>query len=286
MNPYDKTHFDGRRPLAGNPGLARDFYPGEVAIPEHSRMLADDAVVEKIMSDEMPLPATQDRENYYGDRHLEYWLSGHADYCKLAPYLGLDAGRRTYLDFGGATGRVARHVTRNPQIETWLCDINANWIAWIDQYFNRPLFAFQNRIYPALPLEDRYFDLVTGLSVFTHLDRDEMPWLLELRRIVKPGGFLYLTILDENVWDRLKDPNWAWLRKSLAAGRNDEYLEQRCQEPLEERVVLEYSAAEAYNSNTFLPRQYVERKWGPLFCNMEFINDHHNFQTVVVLQRP
>ena len=288
MTVAGKTHFDSRRALAASPGLVRTFYPGEVATSEHSRLLKDSTVIEQIMRDEIPLPATEDRENYYGDRHLEYWLSGYADYRKLTPYMGCGAGkgRRRYLDFGGATGRVMRHVANNPEVEAWLCDINVNWIAWIDQYFNKPLFAFQNRIYPSLPIEDKYFDLVSGFSVFTHLDHDELPWLLELRRIVKPGGFLYLTILDETVWERLKDPNWKWLRDSLSRGRNDEYLAVRCQSPLSERIVLEYSSAEAYNINTFLPRQYVERKWGPLFGSIKFISDYHNYQTVVVLERP
>lgn len=286
MGVEGKTHFDTRRPLNASPGLARELFPGgEIAVWEHSKLLSDTEVVASLTSDDMPLPATDDRENYYGDRHLEYWLSGYADSCKLQPYLGLGAGRRTHLDFGGATGRVARHLSRYPNLECWLCDINANWIAWIDQFFNRPLFAFQNRIHPTLPLEDRYFDLVTAFSVFTHLDHDEIPWLLELRRIVKPGGFLYLTILDESVWDRLKDPQWEWLRQSLARGKNDELLIERCQRPLGERLVLEYSDAEAYNINTFLPRQYVQRKWGPLFRSIRFIEDHHNYQTVVVLER-
>jgi SAM-dependent methyltransferase len=279
-----KTHFDKRRPLHACPGLPRDLYPGAVITHEHLELLRQPAVVELIQSDEMPIPATEDRENYYDERHIEYWISGLADCRKMESYL--PSGRARYLDFGGATGRVSRHITRNAEREVWLCDINANWIAWIDQYFNRPIRAFQNRIQPSLPLEDGYFDLVSAFSVFTHLDQDEMPWLLELRRILRPGGYLYLTVLDENVWNRLKDPAWEWLFRSIARGRNDAFLAERCQKPLEERVVLEYSEAEAYNINTFLPRGYLERKWGPLFDEISFFEDNHNYQTVVVLKKP
>jgi SAM-dependent methyltransferase len=251
---------------------------------EHLELLRQPTVVELIQSDEMPIPATEDRENYYDERHIEYWVSGLADCRKIEPYLR--SGRARYLDFGGATGRVSRHITRDAEREVWLCDINANWIAWIDEYFNRPIHAFQNRIQPSLPLEDRYFDLVSAFSVFTHLDQDEMPWLLELRRILRPGGYLYLTVLDENVWNRLKDPAWEWLFRSIARGRNDAFLAERCQRPLEERVVLAYSEAEAYNINTFLPRSYLKRKWGPLFDEINFFEDNHNYQTVVVLKKP
>jgi SAM-dependent methyltransferase len=280
-----KTHFDTRRPLFENPGFARDFYPGAVKTHEHLKYYNQPKVVDLIRSDEMPIPATEDRENYYEDRHIEYWLSGYVDCCKMEPYLSSGGGVGRYLDFGGATGRVSRHVTRDPTREVWLCDINVNWIAWIDRFFNRPIQAFQNRIHPSLPIEDKYFDLISAYSVFTHLDQDEMPWLLELRRILRPGGHLYLTVLDDNVWDRLKDPAWEWLFKSLSRGKNDEFLARVCRRPLSERVVLEYSSAEAYNINTFLPRRYLEKKWGAWFSEMKFMNDYHNYQTVVVLKR-
>jgi SAM-dependent methyltransferase len=282
--PEGKTHFDNRRPLLANPGLPRDLYPGTVKTYEHSQYHHLPEVVDLIQSDDMPIPATEDRENYYDDRHIDYWLSGYVDWRKMAPYL--PGGGERYLDFGGSTGRVSRHATRDPRREVWLCDINVNWIAWIDRFFNRPIQAFQNRIQPSLPIDDKYFDLISAFSVFTHLDQDEMAWLLELRRILRPGGYLYLTVLDENVWERLKDPSWDWLLKSISRGRNDEFLAERCLQPLTDRVVLEYSSAEAYNINTFFPRSYLQKKWGALFDDITFINDHHNYQTVVVLRRP
>lgn len=284
--PEGKTFFDNRRPLFPNPGLPKDLYPGTVVTEEHLRYYSQPNVVGLIRSDEMAIPATEDRENYYEGRHIEYWISGYADWCKLQPYLDGGSRQARYLDFGGATGRVSRHATRDPDREVWLCDINVNWIAWVDQFFNRPIHAFQNRIQPFLPIEDHYFDLISAFSVFTHLDQDEIPWLLELRRILRPGGYLYATVLDESVWNRLKDPAWEWLFKSIARGRNDAFLAERCQAPLGERVILEYSAAEAYNVNVFLPRAYLEKKWGGFFGGMEFIDDHHNYQTVVVMKRP
>jgi SAM-dependent methyltransferase len=280
-----KTHFDTRRPLFANAGLPRDFYPGPVKTQEHLEYYKEPQVVDVIRSDDMPIPATEDRENYYEDRHIEYWLSGYVDCRKMEPYLCAAKSRERYLDFGGATGRVSRHVSRDPRREVWLCDINVNWIAWIDRFFNRPIQAFQNRIQPSLPIEDNYFDLISAFSVFTHLDQDEIPWLLELRRILRPGGYLYLTVLDENVWDRLKEPTWSWLCKSISRGKNDEFLSQRCQKPLSDRLVLEYSSVEAYNINTFLPRRYLEKKWGAWFSEMKFFNDYHNYQTVVVMKR-
>jgi ubiquinone/menaquinone biosynthesis C-methylase UbiE len=279
-----KTHFDIRRALNQPVGLARDCRGGEVLSAEHRALLHDPETRALLDSDMIPLPAAEDREGYYGDRHLEYWLSGLADARKLMRWCPMVNESARYLDFGGSTGRVARHMARQLELEVWLCDINVNWIEWIDRYGPSSIAAFQNRIAPSLPIADGYFDLVSAFSVFTHLDQDEIPWLLELRRIVRPGGTIYATVLDEHVWDRLKDPAWAWLLTSISRGRHDDSLPERCRQPLRERVVLEYSTAEAYNANVFLPRAYLMSKWASFFASIQIFEDQHNYQTVVVLQ--
>ena len=62
------------------------------------------------------------------------------------------------------------------------------------------LRVFLNGFAPPLPLPDAHFDVVTAFSVFTHIDELDSPWLLELRRILKPGGLLDATIHDETTW--------------------------------------------------------------------------------------
>ncbi len=279
-----KTYFDVRRELNPNVGLPRDFIDGEVITEEHRDLLAIAATRPLIENDKIPIPAITDRENYYDSRHLEYWLSGLADAQKLLDWMPRRDGISRYLDFGGATGRVARHMIRQPSLEVWLCDINVNWVSWVDRHLVPPVLAWQNRITPYLPIVDSYFDLISAFSVFTHLDQDEVSWLLELRRIVRPGGYIYVTVLDDIVWQRLKDPAWHWLLKSLSRNCHDDTLPALCQRPLTERVVLEYSSAEAYNSNVFLPRAYLESKWGPFFDSIEFQDNGHNYQTVVILR--
>lgn len=255
-------------------------------IEEHRALLSEPAALALIERDPTPIPATEDRENYYGDRHLEYWLSGLADARKLTPWLSAEREASRYLDFGGSSGRVARHMTERAGLTVWLCDLNVNWIAWVDQYFVPPIAAFQNRIAPSLPITDGYFDLVSAFSVFSHLDHDEIPWLLELRRVVRPGGYIYATVLDEHVWDRLKDPDWEWLLKSISRGRHDDTLPELSKQKLNGRVVLEYSSEEAYNVNVFLPRAYLAAKWGGFFNSIQFFEDQHGYQTVVVLRVP
>ena len=58
-------------------------------------------------------------------------------------------------------------------------------------------FATTTKV-PHLPFEDWSFQFIYCASVFTHIDDLADAWLLELRRILAPGGRLYLTIHDEH----------------------------------------------------------------------------------------
>jgi SAM-dependent methyltransferase len=97
------------------------------------------------------------------------------------------AGSRV-LDFGSGAGRTLRHFL--PEAETaefWGADIDRPSIEW--------LHAWQCEEGPPLGLEHGSFDLVWAISVFTHLTDNSLPWLLELHRLLKPGGLLIATYM-------------------------------------------------------------------------------------------
>jgi len=282
-----KTFFDQRRPLAPPLGLPVDMKSTSIMDAAHRALLDDPAIVALLDSDATPIPAAMDREHYYGDRHLEYWLSGQADWRKLLPYVDpAKPDRARYLDMGGSTGRVVRHAVRHPGIECWLSDINVNSIDWINKHFAYPLTAYQSRIWPTIPAEDRTFDLVSAFSVFSHLDCNEVQWLLELRRVLRRGGHLYVTVHDENVWGKLSQPGWEWLLAAFSCGNSDAAFVELVKRPLPaERFVREYSGAEAYNINTFLSSAYIKTAWSRYFDIVGYLPWQHNYQSVVVLRK-
>jgi SAM-dependent methyltransferase len=48
---------------------------------------------------------------------------------------------------------------------------------------------------PGLVYEKEWFDLVFGISIFTHLSEEaHEAWLHELMRVLKPGGILFITL--------------------------------------------------------------------------------------------
>ena len=79
--------------------------------------------------------------------------------------------------------------------EFYGCDIDAESIEWIVEHLSPPFMAFQSDEMPPLALGDESLDLVYACSVFTHIADLWSAWLLELHRVLKPGGLLIATFL-------------------------------------------------------------------------------------------
>ena len=63
-----------------------------------------------------------------------------------------------------------------------------------------------NGALPPLPYEACSFDLVFGISIFTHLSEHyQTAWIPELHRILKPGGLLLLSFHAKHVWQPLDE---------------------------------------------------------------------------------
>jgi SAM-dependent methyltransferase len=117
-------------------------------------------------------------------------------------------GRRA-LDFGCGAGRVLRHFTREATAaEFFGCDIDEASIAWLNANACPPFHAFVVAEEPGLPTEDDYFDVAWAMSVFTHLTDHWAGWLLELHRVLKPGGHLITTFLGSNIAKEQLDEPW------------------------------------------------------------------------------
>ena len=99
------------------------------------------------------------------------------------------------LDFGCSVGRILRayHYRRVEGQEFYGTDIDVPAIEWCKK--NYPFAKFStNQAEPPLEYPDNFFDFVYANSVMSHLKEDsQFRWLAELRRIVKPGGWLILT---------------------------------------------------------------------------------------------
>lgn len=98
------------------------------------------------------------------------------------------------LDFGCGAGRVSRlflrHSTNQRFIGSDLTQVAVDWLKT-----NMPFGEYEiGNTVPPLPYDDSTFDVIFGISIFTHLKQDsQTAWLQEFRRLLKPGGFLFQT---------------------------------------------------------------------------------------------
>ncbi len=110
-------------------------------------------------------------------------------------------GKRV-LDFGCGSGRVLRAFLPEAQsAEFWGCDLHAPTIRWLSENLSPPFQFFVNER-PPLPQAAGMFDLVYALSVFTHITHEWSGWLVELHRLLKPGGLLLATFMGPATWER------------------------------------------------------------------------------------
>jgi SAM-dependent methyltransferase len=98
------------------------------------------------------------------------------------------------LDFGCGIGRILRHAAEEEGAEFWGCDIDEPSVEWLAGNLSPPLHMMRNGEEPPLDLPDEHFDLIWAFSVFTHLMDSWSGWLIELHRMLKPGGLLIATV--------------------------------------------------------------------------------------------
>lgn len=109
---------------------------------------------------------------------------------------------KTVLDFGCGAGRVLRQFLPETRSgEFWGCDLYEPTITWLNENLSPPFRFYVNDRRP-MPHPDEYFDLVYAISVFTHITDEWAEWLLELHRILKPGGLLLATFIGPRSWER------------------------------------------------------------------------------------
>jgi SAM-dependent methyltransferase len=132
------------------------------------------------------------------------------------------------LDFGCGSGRVLRQWKSLVGPALYGTDYNPELVAWCAATL--PFATYRvNRLDGGVDFPDASFDLVYAFSVFTHLAPEGQSfWIGELSRVLRPGGWLFLTTHGEHYLPQLSPRDQAQFRSgrlvvlgSKRAGSND-----------------------------------------------------------------
>jgi len=225
------------------------------------------------------------------------------------------------LDFGCGCGRLARMFKGHPHRITG-CDVDPRHVSWIGENLDY-MRAVRTAVHPPLPFERDEFDLVIGISVFTHMNElSQDGFLDELHRITAPGGRLLLTVHGSTALKRAKEEKGIYDMLSVDGDRFaeacDRFRENRhafilqhghlTQLPpgnakgpeagkqtlltrgwhfLRRRLRVSQTPQEgAYEYGiTFIPEAYITERWTRWFRVEEIRKGAiHNFQDIVVLR--
>jgi SAM-dependent methyltransferase len=221
----------------------------------------------------------------YAETTEHYLTVGQRDTDAMVETVeGAGVGREelsTVLDFGCGAGRMLRFFPRREDSELWGLDISSEHIAWCQEHLAPMNFATVTTA-PHLPFADGYFDFAYCSSVFTHISDLADAWLLELRRIVRSGGHIYLTIHDHHSLELLLGP-WR------SAGGNLEPMlnalsDLEREESVRSQKFTYFSCGIDPNSFVFYDVDHLTDRWARLFKVKAVVPEAHDFQTAILLQ--
>jgi SAM-dependent methyltransferase len=277
--------LDELEPVAihGNPYVAGKLYPMAGSSTEHVQLYPEGDAARG--DEEIPIPP-EELWLGYAETPEEFLECGRQDIATMLAILS-EAGAAPdtlsrVLDFGCPAGRMLRFFPREGAPELWGVDIDARLINWCQLNMGPPFSFLTTTTTPHLPFEEGYFDLIYVGSVFTHISDLADAWFLELRRIVRKGGYLYITIHDRRTVELL-------LTKYKHHPLFLDFVpmvESFCERTgVRSQKYAYFTMLADPMSQVFYDEEYLVRKWSQWAEILSVNPEAHDHQTALLLQK-
>jgi len=231
---------------------------------------------------EFPVPDADNRIRVHGSKaELPFILEGFTNYIKikkaLKKYLGKDLSDfRRILDWGCGCGRLTRYFRYLDSVSITGVDIDEDNISWCSK--NLPFGNFFGvPLLPPMSLPDLGFDLLIGVSIFTHLkEKVQFLWLEELWRISQDDAVLLMTIHGKEAltWSNVSPFRLLNLKLKgiMDAGANIDLKE-----------IMDESD---YYRNIYHHHRYIRKYWSKYFDILEIVPAYlGNIQDLVIMRK-
>jgi SAM-dependent methyltransferase len=270
------------RAVHANPYVSGKLYPLAGPSTEYVQPYSDEPPFE---GEEFPVPP-YDFWLGYAETPAEFLACGRSDVASMLSILtraGTSPQELTcVLDFGCGAARMLRFYPRIEGSELWGVDVNAPLINWCQLNMGPPFSFATTTTTPHLPFEDQHFDLVYSGSVFTHISDLADAWFLELRRVVREGGYLYITIHDRRTVELL-------LTKFKDDPLFDDFVpmvESFCERTGVRGTSYAYfTMLTDPESQVFYDEEYLVRKWSQWAEVVSVTPEAHDHQTALLLRK-
>jgi SAM-dependent methyltransferase len=177
------------------------------------------------------------------------------------------------IDFGSGWGRITRTLlTKTPATHLYALDVDDHMTAIINTTLPG-VNAMTVSPMPPTPLATGAFDGVVAFSVFSHLSGPaHEAWAGELARVLRPGGFAAITVLDDVFFQQVRGA-----QRAVRAGEATEFAQSLA--TTFEDVEAAYAGYQAgqiqyagtgggdmrtgdYYGWAAAPKAYIHRAWG------------------------
>jgi len=139
-----------------------------------------------------------------------------------------------------------------------------------------------------MPLSSESLDVVFSFSVFTHLSaRDQMAWLKDLARLLRPDGLAIISIHTTDSIDSKMKRSLEWTQRALPSLEREGFYftnySKTGMATLNDETLAKSMARYGYSVQT---EPQVRRVWGEFFELLEFTElAFRRHQTLVVLRK-
>lgn len=229
-----------------------------------------------------PIPPTGLRMGYYEEDSEEVYVKDGKEAADRLKAIYTENGgtfdeSSVVLDWGCASGRVLRHFGAEARAgDFWGADPDEHCILWNKENLSPPFRFVTSSAYPHLPFEDNTFTFVYGISVFTHLLHFADTWLLELKRVTRPGGHVLLTVHTEASVDFFEKEFWPyWLPRETDLDR------------LRNHDMTALAGGSWRTNFPFFRQAWLQKEWGLYLDVVDIRPAFAQFgQTAVLLKKP